>query len=89
LIALGVIVMVAIGVVTTTVAVSWRYLHASALVADGGGSLPPDNQHSRFVTAGPYSASVIAPRPGHAQTFAVEVRNPSSPFPPRACGRCG
>jgi hypothetical protein len=77
-IALGVIVVVAIGVVTTTVAVSWHYLHASVLVADGGGWLSPDNQHSRFVTAGPYTASVIAPRPGHAQTFAVEVRNPSS-----------
>jgi hypothetical protein len=77
-IALGVIVVVAIGVVTTTLAVSWHYLHAPVLVTDGGGWLPPDNQHSRFVSAGPYTALVTAPRPGHAQTFAVEVYNPSS-----------
>jgi hypothetical protein len=77
-IALVAVLVVVIGAVTTTVAVSWHYLHAPGLATDGGGWLPPDSQHSRSVDAGPYHALVIPPRPGHAQTFAIDVHNPSS-----------
>ena len=62
--------------------VAWRvadrYRDAPVLSADGGGWMAPDNAHSHLVEAGPYTTSIAPPRPGHPQTFEIEVYNPSS-----------
>jgi hypothetical protein len=62
----------------TAVSVSLHYLHAPSLETDGGGWLPPDNAHLRSIRAGGYTASVVPPRPGHSQTFGMDIYNPSS-----------
>ena len=62
--------------------VAWRvanhYRDAPLISADGGGWMAPDNTRSHWVDAGPYSASIAPPRPGHPQTFEIEVYNPAS-----------
>lgn len=69
------VVAVLVAAATTLTAVSFRYLHAAALTTDGGGWIPPDNKHLLQVQAGQYSASIARPRPGHAQTFEIELNN--------------
>ena len=62
------------GGATAAVAVSSHYLRAPDFATGGGiGWLPPDNSQ-----AGPYRALVTSARPGHAQTFFVEIYNPAS-----------
>ena len=70
-------VVIVAGVITAVVA-SRHYRDAPGLTTDGGGWLPPDNAHLRSVRAGQYSASVAPPRPGHQQTFEMDLYNPSS-----------
>lgn len=72
---LAVVALVIVGGAITAVSICFRYLHAASLSTDGGGWIPPDNAHVRSVSAGPYTASVIAPRPGHRQTFALDLNN--------------
>ncbi len=67
-----------IALAITAFAIVRHYRDAPVLSAFGYGWLPPDNAHLRNVNAGPYSASIAAPRPGHPQTFEVDVRNDSS-----------
>lgn len=74
-IALGCVVALLAGCAITLVTVSLRYLHAAPLSTDGGGWLAPDNKHLRSVQAGPYFASVALARPGHPQTFQVDLNN--------------
>jgi hypothetical protein len=75
---LGAVTVLLIGGAITAVSVSFHYLHAPELEVFGLGWAPPDNQNSRFVDAGPYHATVTPARPGHWQTFNVEVINRSS-----------
>jgi hypothetical protein len=62
--------------------VAWRvadrYRDAPVVSAVGGGWMPPDNTHAHWVSAGPYTASIAPPRPGHPQTFEIEIYNASS-----------
>lgn len=75
-IVLAAVIVVLAGAGITAVAVSFRYLHAAPLSTDGGGWLPPDNgKNFRFVEAGPYTASIVRARPGHAQTFELDLNN--------------
>ena len=73
-IVVGVIAVVVAAAVMVT-SVSLRYLHAAALTTNGGGWIPPDNRHLLQVQAGAYSASIARPRPGHTQTFEIELSN--------------
>jgi hypothetical protein len=75
---LGATVVLVAGGIITAVAVSFHYLHAPVLDAFGFGWLPPDTRQDHQIQAGPYSADVTPARPGHAQTFSVDVENPSS-----------
>jgi hypothetical protein len=75
---LGATVVLVAGGIITAVAVSFHYLHAPVLDAFGFGWLPPDTRQDHQIQAGPYSAEVTPARPGHAQTFSVDVENPSS-----------
>jgi hypothetical protein len=75
---LGAVVAVVAGGVIAAVAVSLRYLHATPLSSGGnGGWIGADSAHVRSVTAGPYTADVIRPRPGHPQSFDIDLVNPS------------
>jgi hypothetical protein len=72
----AVLVLLAGGAITA-VAVSFHYLHAPALRAySTAGWLAPD--HVKFVQVGPYDGLVVSARPGHSQTFYIDVENPSS-----------
>jgi hypothetical protein len=77
LVVAGVLTLLLAGGVTALM-IANRYLDAPALTTDGGGWLPPDNEHPRFVHAGPYTASIASARPGHAQTFELDLINDSS-----------
>lgn len=78
IVALVAAVVIVVGGVVTAVSIVDHYRDAPVLASDGGGWLPPDNAHARDVRAGPVDASIAAPRPGHPQTFEIEVLNPSS-----------
>jgi hypothetical protein len=77
-VAIGAVAVLLIGVTITALEVSFHYAHAPRLEAFGWGWLPPDNQHAQYPQAGLYDASVARARPGHWQTFSVDVENPSS-----------
>lgn len=74
-IVVGSVVALHVGGAIALVTVSLRYLHAAPLSTDGGGWLAPDNKHSWSVQAGPYFASVALARPGHPQTFQIDLNN--------------
>lgn len=74
-IVVGCVIALLAGGAIAVVAVSLRYLHAAPLSTDGGGWLAPDNKHLQSVQAGPYFASVALARPGHAQTFQIDLDN--------------
>jgi hypothetical protein len=75
---LAVVAVVVAAASITGLSVSFRYLHAAPLTTTGGGWTPPDNKHVRMVRAGSYISSIAVPRPGHSQTFELEVFNNSS-----------
>ena len=72
---IAVVALVIVGAAITALSISFRYLHAPSLSTDGGGWVSPDNAQVRSVNAGPYTASVVAPRPGHPQTFELDLDN--------------
>jgi hypothetical protein len=55
-------------------------VHAASLTNPGGsyGWGPPDNLQGHFVHLGPYDGMVAPSRPGHSQSFYVEISNDSS-----------
>ena len=70
-------VVLVTGGVTTAFAVSFHYLHAPMLSADGGGWVSPSGATAQQVQAGPYTASIQELTPGKWETFEVDVYNPS------------
>jgi hypothetical protein len=75
-IGLGLVVVLLIAGAVVAVEFSFRYLHATPLSSDGGdGWVGPDRAPTRLVSAGPYTAEIIPPRPGHRQTFELELDN--------------
>ncbi len=80
LVVVGASIVVLLGSIVAALAVTFHYRYAASLTNQGGsfGWGPPDNLLSRFVHLGPYNGMVAPARPGHSQSFYVEIRNGSS-----------
>jgi hypothetical protein len=82
---IGAVLVLLAGGAITAVAVSFHYLHAPALRAfSTAGWLAPS--HVESVNLGPYYGLVASARPGHSQTFYIDVENrPRSRKPSSGC----
>lgn len=74
---LGAVLVLLAGGAITAVAVSFHYLHAPALRAYSTAGWIA-HSHVESVNLGPYVGLVASARPGHQQTFYIDVENPSS-----------
>lgn len=69
--------VIAVGGVSGVV-VSFHYLHAPALIVNGGRWLSPDKNRFGSINEDQTQAVITAPRLGQTQTFTVDLDNPSS-----------